>query len=58
MAFSASHGACHPDAGAQRRPALIRAVSRDGLQATPAVLREGVGDQRRPPRHIVTGWPR
>lgn len=29
-------------------PALIRAVSRDGLQATPLALREGVGDPAAP----------
>lgn len=36
-------------------PALIRAVSRDGLQATPAVLREGVGDPA-PPSAAYRHW--
>ena len=53
--FPLRTGACHPDAGAQRRPALIRAVSRDGLQATPAVLREGVGDPA-PPSAAYRHW--
>ena len=36
-------------------PALIRSVSRDGLQATPAILREGVSDPA-PPSAAYRHW--